>query len=277
MTRLVKKLFNEPDVPSASQDITTSLSDTEAYRQVCNAASNDYRLFRNFRRDPIYNRFLEHVTQQQGQECLEAIAAEPGIMGAMESFKLNDEYGNPRAFEYPGVGIISPTTLRYIKVLADLKTHFGSLDDLSICEIGVGYGGQCRIINAYCSPARYCLVDIRPALGLAQTYLDHFSLHSVLSYRTMNELAPADYDLVVSNYAFTELHGDLQDVYLERVILRSKRGYITYNEITPAEFRAYKSDELTRIIPKARIVEEKPLTAEKNCIIVWGENSPRND
>jgi len=76
----------------------------------------------------------------------------------------------------------------------------------------------------------------------------------------MNELAPEDHDLLVSNYAFTELPRSIQDVYFRKVVSRSKRGYITYNEITPPEFRSYKAPELVEMIPGAHVLKEEPLT-----------------
>ena len=252
--------------------ISTSLSDNQAYPQVCIEASNNYRLFNKFRRNPIYNQTLEHVSQKQGKEYLDIISKDPDILSEINNFKANDKYGNPRMYKYSNIGMISPSTLRYIKVLTDLKKHFQTLDDLSICEIGVGYGGQCRIIDAYYGLSMYCLVDIQPALALAQRFLDNYIINSVLMYKTMNELSQKDYDLVLSNYSFTELPRTIQDIYLNKVILRSKRGYITYNEITPKEFNSYKSGELLEIIPRSRIFKEEPLTHPKNCIIVWGEN-----
>jgi hypothetical protein len=86
----------------------------------------------------------------------------------------------------------------------------------------------------------------------------------------MGEMESRAYDLVVSNYAFTELPRSIQESYLQRVILRSSRGYITYNEITPPRFRSYKAEELLALIPRATRVKEEPLTHPKNCIIVWG-------
>jgi phospholipid N-methyltransferase len=143
---------------------------------------------------------------------------------------------------------------------------------LNICEIGVGYGGQCRIINSVTSPDKYTLVDIKPALSLTQRYLDNYILNSVVRYKTMNELEIQNYDLVISNYAFSELPRSIQDVYLSKIILNSKKGYITFNEISPGYFNSYKREELIDIIPNSLIIEEKPLTHPKNCIIVWGVN-----
>jgi phospholipid N-methyltransferase len=253
--------------------ISTSLSDNQAYPQLCIMASNDYKLFNNFRRHPIYNQILEHVSKELGDEYLAILSKDANVFTYMDTFKLNDKFGNPIMFEYPGIGMISPTTLRYIKVLTDIKKYFGTVDNLNICEIGVGYGGQCRIINAYYNPATYSLVDIQPALALTQRYLDNFILNSVIKYKTMNELDYKFYDLVISNYAFTELPRSVQNVYLRKIILNSKKGYITYNEITPNQYNSYKLEELLALIPGSKVFKEEPLTHPKNCIIVWGTNS----
>jgi hypothetical protein len=251
----------------------TSLSDNHTYPAACLRAATDPELFRNFRRDPDYTRILEHVTEPQGRAYLDLIAGNGRLLNAMDAFKINDSYGNPRMYEYPVVGAISPSTLRYIKVLADMEAGFDTLDHLKLCEIGVGYGGQCRIINAYFKPAGYCLVDIQPALALTQRYLENFTLDTKLTYRTMDELDDTSFDLVISNYAFTELARPVQDMYLSKVILKSARGYITYNEVTPADFNSYKAAELRGMIPGATIIQEEPLTHPGNCIILWGANA----
>lgn len=260
-------------VLSAPKHHSTSLSDNQAYPQVCLQASIDYIFFNNFRRNPIYTHILEHVSEKQGVEYLKLISKDREVYSSIDSFKRNDDYGNPRMSEYPDIGRISPSTLRYIKVLIDLKKYFHPLDKLKVSEIGVGYGGQCRVINAYYRPSAYCLIDIQPALALAQRFLDNYVISSVLTYKTMNELHEDEYDLVISNYAFTELPRKIQDVYLKKVIMRSKRGYITYNEITPPEFNSYKTRELVAMITGSQVLQEEPLTHPKNCIIVWGMNA----
>ncbi|MEO0368601.1 MAG: putative sugar O-methyltransferase [Pseudomonadota bacterium] len=275
MKQLKQRILNwtrNSDKQHKAKRLSTSLSDNQLYPQACLDAATNYELFNEFKRHPTYNRILEHVSESQGQEYLNIISNHPDMLEAIEKFKENDKWGNPRVYDYTSVGSISPTTLRYIKVLVDLRIYFQDLNDLEICEIGVGYGGQCRIINAYFKLSNYCLVDIQPALALTQRFLDNFIIDGSLSYQTMNELAPKNYDLCISNYAFTELPRTVQDVYLHKVILNSTRGYITYNEITPKRFNSYKADELVATIPGAKILEEKPLTHPKNCIIVWGDD-----
>ena len=268
---IVKKLQKRKmGKKNISVKLKTSLSDNEKYPDFCLKAANNLIVFSNFRQNEIYRQILEHVDNKTGEQYLEEIVkTRPVLMDYIDKIKENDLYGNPNLFEYNTVGKICPSTLRYAKVLADLLNCFGSLDGMKIAEIGVGYGGQCRVINSIAKPDKYTLVDIKPALLLTQTYLDGYILTSVIKYITMNELKKEAYDLVISNYAFTELRRDIQDVYLEKIILNSKHGYITYNDITPEYFKSYKKDELVKLLPNAKIFEEKPKTHERNCIIMW--------
>jgi putative sugar O-methyltransferase len=250
--------------------LKTSLSDNQLYPDFCLKASNDMLIFSNFRKNEVYRMILEHINRKTGQLYLNEIKKTySDLLKSIDKIKENDLYGNPDIYEYEHIGKICPSTLRYTKVLADLLNTFHLLDGLKIVEIGVGYGGQCRIINSISKPKEYTLIDIKPALLLAQCYLDGYILSSSMKYKTMNELQKEEYDLIISNYAFTELKREIQDVYLEKVILNSKCGYITYNEVTPDYFRSYKKDELIKIIPNSYSVEEIPQTYQNNCIIVW--------
>ena len=61
----------------------------------------------------------------------------------------------------------------------------------------------------------------------------------------MNELAVREeFDLVVSNFAFTELRRPIQEIYFHKLIGHCPRGYISYNEICPPEFEALGRDEI---------------------------------
>jgi len=277
MKRIVRKaaqkiLGFEPALPMLEAKVTTSISDNQRYPQACLRAANDYRLFNSFRQNQDYTQILEHVTHDQGAAYLDEIKKRPDVFSALPDIAHNDEHGGPVLHSYPGIAPISPSTLRYAKVLCDLYSLFGSLDNFRIAEIGVGYGGQCRAINATSSPSSYTLIDLQPVLQLAQRYLDHYILNSQLVYSTMNQLATREYDLLISNYAFTELPRAVQDVYLSRVILPSIRGCITYNQISPDSFMSYTSDELLKLIPGSARLNEVPLTHPMNCIIVWGQN-----
>lgn len=259
--------------------VSTSLSDNMVYPNFCLKASHDMSVFSTFRLHPVYRSILEHVRSDHARSYLSEIIKYPEMSGHWDEFKRNDEWGSPKLHRYLGIGRISSTTLRYVKVLNDLRLNFNSLNDWKIAEIGVGYGGQCRIINSLYKPRKYTLVDIKPALMLAQRYLDNYILSSPVEYRTMNELEQSRYDLVISNYAFTELPRMVQNVYLKKIILNSAAGYITFNENDRKDFYSYKKEDLLRIIPGSRMEDEVPLTSSGNCLILWGtgdRNAPGN-
>lgn len=265
-------------MPSFTKKITSlfkkkkasSLSDSNSYNDFCRLASQDPATFATFRQNVVYNEILEHLSQEQGEEYLKIIQKDGDIYQAISSFQENDQYGSPTTFAYKDIGHFAPTTLRYIKVLSDLKGLFGPLDDMAICEIGVGYGGQCRVINALYTPKTYLLVDLESVLMLSKHYLNHFSCAPRCQTSTSDQLPQQSYDLVISNYAFTELRRPIQDIYLEKLILPAKRGYITYNDINPDDFNSYSLKELLEMIPGAHTIPEDPLTHPNNCIITWG-------
>lgn len=254
----------------SAEKFKTSITDNGDYPEFCELAAQDDRLFSDFRRNPIYNYALEHDSEPQGVEYLAVARKLKKFADYIEEFKKNDLVGNPVTSTYDGIGTIAPTTTRYIKILSDLEQEFESLDNLNICEIGVGYGGLCRIINSYFKVKSYCLVDLGSVLKLTEKYLSHFQIDTNLSFKTMDMLpSQTQYDLVISNYAFTELRTEIQDIYLEKIILKSAKGYITYNNVNRPNFRSYTKDELLEIIPNVRVLKEIELTNPQDCIIAW--------
>jgi len=230
----------------------------------------DSVVFASFRRRPEYLEILEAVSESNGQSYLDEVKKmAPQLLESREEIFKNDDWGNPIRFKYSEFGEVAPSTLRYTKVLADLYHHFDDLDGKRIAEIGVGYGGQCRLISTFSSPAEYTLIDLQPALRLAQRYLDNYALNTTLRFMTMNELQSEAYDLVISNYAFTELPRNVQEVYMKKVVMESGNGYLTYNEITPEYFDSMNVEEISSRVRNASVLPEVPLTSARNCIIVW--------
>jgi hypothetical protein len=142
---------------------------------------------------------------------------------------------------------------------------------MRIAEIGVGYGGQCRVVCTAWPILSYDLFDIPEVLALSRRFLGAVDL-DLTSIRFVDGRNPGtgDYDLVVSNYAFSELQRNVQEAYLERVVLGSRRGYVTYNHIAPEEWGSLSAQEFADRVPGARIVPERPLTHADNVIVLWG-------
>lgn len=250
----------------------TSLADGTDYVAFCDAASRRDDVFAEFRRQRAYTKILEHCTPEHGAAYLQIIEARyPHLVPLLPTFAENDRLGSPLTHDYGDRGVISPSTLRYVKMLGDLEDLFGSLSEMDIIEIGGGYGGQCAIIDRYCGFRSYTLVDLEPCLRLARRYLDASRVSDV-RYAAMKELSgAARFDLVISNYAFTECTRPVQDVYFDTVLARSTRGYLTCNVISSPKWAPFTREELLERLHGARVLPEDPLTHERNFLLVWGE------
>lgn len=234
----------------------------------------DQKKFENFKRDPTYMEVLEHVSKEQGEEYLKILTDRDDdiLSKALTTVLLSDSVGNPYKFKYEGINFpLSPTSLRYVKVSSDLKHLFGENLD-SIAEIGCGYGGQCLITEELLHYRRFILFDLAFVNQLIKRYLDYRLMNGSYETCTINEKAPNNYDLVISNYAFSELPAQLQRVYINKVLSRADRGYLTMNSGIGGVFNEGKLSikELQDLLPPFVCLEEKPITYKYNYIIVWG-------
>ena len=207
---------------------TWTLQDEAAtpYLNVCNYAANSDEFFKQFKSHPAYRHVLEHVSFEEGQQYLKEIDID--YLDKLDEVKENDSLGSPVIYEYPSVGEISPTTIRYIKNTSDIINKFGNSFD-SIVEIGGGYGGLCKVLSSFIKFEQYLLLDLEECNLLSRKYLSHFDLPT-LSYRS-EEIDEIDenFDLLISNYAFSECHKEVQQDYIERFIKKSNNFYIMHN------------------------------------------------
>jgi len=248
----------------------TSISDYDQYRNACLEAATSNEKFSTFKRNPHYTEILEHTSYHAGRDYAEFILKSSFNFNKLGLLKSNDTQGNAAIEEYPSpFGYISPSTLYYIKVLADLENMFGSLDGMNIVEIGVGYGGQCKIISDYFKPASYTLVDLAEPLALAKRYHRDYRYENI-KYLTQDKLpSDATYDLLISNYAFSECARPVQLDYIDKVIAKSKKGYILYNDISSRfGIDSLSKQEFTDLITCSEKPEE-PLSGHNNCILYW--------
>jgi hypothetical protein len=123
---------------------------------------------------------------------------------------------------------------------------------------------------------QYDLFDLPPVLNLTSKYLESHILNNTYKTTTLNQhLNNTKYDLVISNYGFSELPKILQIKYIEKVIQKSKRGYLTMN--SGKKNSAFKNnhlslDDLEKLLPDFEVVPERPSTHKENYIIIWGHS-----
>ncbi len=252
-----------------------SCSDSGFYPETARRAAQGARSFAKFKRNAAYREVLEHVDAEQGGQYLQQIQEKwPRLIEDIEKFKINDEVGDPILATYQRIGKISPTTLRYLKVVSDLRELFGDLSGFKVVEIGGGYGGQFLIADQLWPLASWTIFDLDPVLLLTSRYLESHLISSVYKPTTLNrfDCEAARFDLAISNYAFSELPKVLQAKYISKVLANARRGYMTMNSgKTAGNGQHMTITELRTYFPTLVIIDEIPLTSVQNYIVAWGQ------
>ena len=255
----------------------TSNSDRSDYRRFCQLAADDAYHFNRFRHSKFCTDIVDTLSAQDGASYINlAFKNDPQIVEHLDELRRNDDVGSPLICNYSSIGKFCPTTLRYIMVATALKRLFGSLDGMRVVEVGGGYGGQCRIINALFNIASYTIIDLPEALNLTERYLSHFNLSNIY-YLPPQDLQEKEYDIFISNYAYSELSKDTQDDYFGKVLYSSNHGYMIYNQASFSETAPnfhYTAEEIAGRIPYCRMTSgesglAQPDIKRKHKLLYW--------
>jgi putative sugar O-methyltransferase len=252
--------------------------------------ASDERSLATFRRNRHYRAVVESVTEPEGRIIFDSLK-NADVVSLINRTQHADKIGNPRTYVFRNMEL-SPTTIRYAKIVEEISNLFDDFRGIKhICEIGVGYGGQARLICQYLQCRErdgeplisYTLLDIENVLCLSRRYLENFSFSNSFIYKTKSELAARPehpYDFFISNYAFAEFNKALQEEYLEKVILNSKQGYLLMNNGITIDGKrvlskfgnneSYLDVELLEKIPRSKIIKDSVLTPKGIYLIVFG-------
>lgn len=250
--------------------VQTSESDNSRYPQFCYLAAQNDVIFQTFRKGQAYRDIVETVGYDLGLLFAKEIKERyPYLLPSFEKICLEDKVGGPLNYFYPGIGLISPTVLRYVKVFGDLQREFGDLSKFHIVEIGGGFGGQCKIIHDIGGFAKYDIIDLPACVPLIDKYLSCFSIANVTATGYSSLQNPVQCDLVISNYAFSEISRTGQSWYMEMVINQAPRGYMIYNHfphLNPFPMNEFV-DLLRKLNKKVKVIHEDP--SRTGDIVVW--------
>ena len=218
----------------------------QLYVDVCYQASVDDDVFSKFKSIQAYKNVLEHVSTDQGRYYLSIIEQMTDSLGEnLEAFKENDKYGQPMLGNFPAIGSISPTTLRYIKNTFDMASLVKETPISKIVEVGGGYGGLCKTLSVVCDFDEYVLIDLPEVVKLQDKYLSNFpDLYKKCVFVPCTESKEIkDIDLFISNYALSECDDETQTMYFDDLISNSKFAYLVYNVVN---FREYKLENFIK-------------------------------
>ncbi len=204
-------------------------SDALAYEEECRAATMD-----NFRDPSVGSRLhtiVENTPVDQVEQTIYPVRKmAPWMLKGRWARILqeNDACGKPTVANVADTFlVISPTTARYARHIAQLLWLFGPVPNLRVAEIGGGYGGLCRLFMKFFPSVSYTLYDIPAALTLQERYLTKTGITDNIQY--CSQLVPENYDLVIGVASLCELSRDVIDKFGEAVLCSSRRGYLAWS------------------------------------------------
>lgn len=250
-----------------------SVSQDSYYPPFCLKAAHDEEVFSSFRSKDIFRSVVETVDYNQGVAFATYIKDHyyQLVMPHLDKICAEDKIGKPGACFFSSLGEISPTTLRYIKIAGDLQQEFGDISNFNIIEIGGGYGGQCKMVYNLFGFKSYTIIDIPECTPLINKYLSKAVVKNACAKNATEIDQLAAYDLIISNYAFSEIERTEQLDYFNTIINKVPRGYIIYNSMPAID--PLSVDEFVALLaknhPNICIEREIPSTGPENVLITW--------
>jgi hypothetical protein len=182
--------------------------------------------------------------------------------------------GGPEKFHFKNLGWLAPSLLRYLKVDAEIESLFGNLNNYKVCEIGGGFGGQYYVSSRLHRFQSWTIFDLPQVLELQGKFLDACgdTRSGEVIFKSGIEIHPEFGDLLISNYAFSELTRDVQEKYASWMFKNFSNGYITWNTLSESKLGGIKLNELLDSHNQLQILGENPLTAPGNLILYWSSS-----
>tara|TARA_B100001121_G_scaffold302416_1_gene315004 strand:- start:2094 stop:2945 length:852 start_codon:yes stop_codon:yes gene_type:complete len=262
-----------------NSDFKLSRSSNKKYPEYCKIASEDNEVFQNFRNNSSYTSVLEHVSPELSKEYYQALKNLNYSDDYIYSIcKILDQPGNPRKIKVNNsISELTGSSLRYLYTGLDIKNKLNLNKVINIVEIGAGYGGQSVILDKILPIENYFYVDLQEVNQLIDRFVGNFNVNFNYTFNTLEDKFDFDseFDLVISNYAFSELPRNLQNLALNKIINNSKNGYMIINShgleknIFLKKYDLHTVDELKKLIPNLLILEEYPQSHKNNKLLTF--------
>jgi hypothetical protein len=260
-----------------------SISGTMDWPRACAALASGALTSKNFRRIHAVRQVVETLGPVDGRHFARWIRdSAPGYLTDKRVAAI-DAWGDPIRWPAACLGTpraFSPTTLRFLAHALWLKKEGFVKEGGTVVEIGVGFGGLAAM-NAIVSNATTIMIDLPPVAVAAMLQMRELGLGNFAS--NDQSKATAGDVCFISNYAFTELSREMQDVYADKFIRYADRGVILSNaSVFAGCIKGRIDDEIRELLRSLNIKSESDYQDTilchadvlcKVCLIRWDKNS----
>ena len=114
---------------------------------------------------------------------------------------------------------VSTTSLRYLNVALQIKNEFNQNSFKKVIEIGPSYGGQSIILQEFFDIRKYIYIDLPAVNKLINKFIKANKVNFLYELKTLEQIfieEEENYDLIISNYAFSELNAELQKQSIDK-------------------------------------------------------------
>lgn len=203
----------------------------------------------NWKTHPSVAYMLEHEMLLAAQMYIDYVRSDLSNETIQRLADLNDKYGGAVKQHINGIHT-SPSSIRYIRHSFDVCKHIQSkgLQNVTIIEIGGGYGGLALIMSEMCkllgvSVEKYIIYDLPNVQLLQKYYLSHHTIDMPIEWRDCttfgSDLSPDSTNVLVSCYCISEIPNEFRKQYLRNLLPKIKAAFFVWNwgskEDLPAE------------------------------------------
>lgn len=220
----------------------------------------------DWKRQQYVTYMLEHVLASYSEVSLQYLRNYLSDDDIQRLAYINDKHGNPDVQNINGI-ISSPSSIRYIHQAYDACNHFinKKLNNITIIEIGGGYGGLALIIFEVAkilnlTITKYLIYDLPGVQALQKYYLEINNSQLPVEWRDCNtfceDISMNDINVALSCYALSEIDNGLRKKYIENLLPKIKGAFFIWNFGSKEHLPVFRDEQ-----------PEVPCTANGNTVI----------
>lgn len=235
----------------------------DKYINLCKIALEDNIIFNNLKNNKNYGMVEKFDKNYKicGEWLINILFKKyPKNIDLLEIGIENDKFLNPVKFDYSyllknkinlSTYQLSYCCISYVIKALNIITHMKTLNinKFNIVEIGGGYGGQAfvlvklaKIYNMNINT--YSIFDLEYPSLIQNKYINLTNLRQLCIFNTYYKIdidknITNEFNFLISNYAFSEISTQIQNLYINNILYNVKHGFILWNFLNKENINPY--------------------------------------